>query len=372
VFVFFLLLASFVSVWFLAQNASAITNEVCSVSKIVSSPVNITSNIKTPPANESQFGWKAGSYTDVDLGKKERICFVDFSWREDSYPFLISASSIPDSNFTNFLFNKSTVLTAGIERYDFQDISARYLKIVFPTNMTKSSLTEIVVYSYHTVSSGSRLPELPSLPPYDNFENKSVTANKWKVIYTSEGFAGRMVGSDDDHFYRMYPQTSKGKCTTATLVTCTYATLVTSTHEFSNFVLVADVRTDDQLRRRSPPNTWEVAWIFFRYSDTFHYYWVALKPNGIELGKKDCDHCTNPVDGQINLLTAPLPTVKIGEWSQWRIEALNNHISVYIDGNKVLDFIDSNMSKEGSAGKIAMYTEDAKVSFDNFFIKEQN
>ena len=30
----------------------------------------------------------------------------------------------------------------------------------------------------------------------------------------------------------------------------------------------------------------EVAWVFFRYTDTFHYYWISVKPNGVELGKK--------------------------------------------------------------------------------------
>ena len=41
---------------------------------------------------------------------------------------------------------------------------------------------------------------------------------------------------------------------------------------------------------------------------------------------------------------------------------------ISIDGNKIIDFTDVNMSKELSNGQLAMYTEDAKVSFDNFYL----
>ena len=49
-----------------------------------------------------------------------------------------------------------------------------------------------------------------------------------------------------------------------------------------------------------------------------------------------------------------------------------NKISISVDGNKIIDFEDSSMSKQLSKGKIAMYTEDAKVGFDNFYISPVN
>ena len=50
------------------------------------------------------------------------------------------------------------------------------------------------------------------------------------------------------------------------------------------------------------------------------------------------------------------------------MEAVNNHIVISVDGNRVIDFRDDNMSKDLSKGQVAMYSEDAKVSFDNFYL----
>jgi hypothetical protein len=163
----------------------------------------------------------------------------------------------------------------------------------------------------------------------------------------------------------MYPMTS-------TSIDETHAALVTSEVDYSNFRLALDSRTDDQLRKNSSPKKWEVGWIFFRYTDTFHYYWFSLKPNGFELGKKDCNSCTDPVDGQIILRTGSLPTLKINAWSQWIIEMTENKIRIFVDGNKIIDYEDHSMSKQLGSGKIAMYTEDAKVSFDNFYLSPAN
>jgi hypothetical protein len=45
---------------------------------------------------------------------------------------------------------------------------------------------------------------------------------------------------------------------------------------------------------------------------------------------------------------------------------------ISVDDNKIIDFIDRNMSNPLSQGKIAMYTEDAKVSFDNLYLLNYN
>jgi hypothetical protein len=89
-------------------------------------------------------------------------------------------------------------------------------------------------------------------------------------------------------------------------------TKVKSTDTFCNFAMKFDMNTVKQLRQNSPPNTWETGWIFWRYTDTFHYYWLLIKPNGIELGKKDCDTCTNPVDGQKFLEIKSTPKMGLG------------------------------------------------------------
>jgi hypothetical protein len=347
-----------------------ITNESCLVernSSVVTSDTGRYTKRSTEvfDGNMSthwQYGSKS-SWLEIDLGKRERICFVDIGWYEggNSQGFTISASST-GSGFKDILSGNSTVTTQELARYDFQDIFARYLRItILPDAKTTPGITEIDIYTYNPTDSGSRFPLPPNLPFYDGFENESNMDKKWTIKYTGHGFAGPVTSQGNGTFYQMYPAPS-------TSITETHATLVRSKDKFSNFIMVADVRTDEQLRQDSKPNPWEVAWIFFRYTDTFHYYWFSLKPNGFELGKKDCNSCTDPIKGQNILFTGPLPTLKIDYWSQWTIDVKNNHIMISIDGNKIIDFTDVNMSKVLSNGQLAMYTEDAKVSFDNFYL----
>jgi len=354
------------------STVNGITNESCLIES--KSSVTTSDNTKDNGASKVLDGnmstrWTSASkdaWLEIDLGKNMRVCFVDISWfnGEKSIPFVISVSSVSGADSKVVFVGKTNATMSKLERYDFQDVSARYLKISFPSNKKSfPGITELNLYTYHVTDRGSRLPVLPNLPLYDNFENKSNTDNKWSVLYTGHGLAGIIAEKDDVNVYQMYPKKS-------TSAKETHATLVSSKDKFSNFRLVVDVRTDQQLRQNSEPNMWEAAWIFFRYTDTFHYYWFSLKPNGFELGKKDCNSCVDPTDGQIILYTAALPTLKIRQWSQWTIEAVDNNIIVSIDGNKIITFKDKNMSKELNNGEIAMYTEDAKVSFDNMYISQ--
>ena len=57
---------------------------------------------------------------------------------------------------------------------------------------------------------------------------------------------------------------------------------------FSNALTFSvSLNTVAQLRQGSPPNPWEVAWVFWHYTDNDHFYYFIPKPNGWELGKKD-------------------------------------------------------------------------------------
>ena len=112
----------------------------------------------------------------------------------------------------------------------------------------------------------------------------------------------------------------------------TQAALVKSTGSFCDYVLNLDVKTVKQLRENTPPNAWETAWILFRYTDTFHYYWFLVKPNGIELGKKDCDTCSDPVDGQQFLVTKETCKLNLNQWAHWKIDVVGNHIMISVNG----------------------------------------
>jgi len=66
----------------------------------------------------------------------------------------------------------------------------------------------------------------------------------------------------------------------------THAALVRTAQSFGNLDVTVRLRTVDQLRNGTP-NPWEVGWVLWHYGDNTHFYYVALKPNGWELGKED-------------------------------------------------------------------------------------
>jgi hypothetical protein len=245
------------------------------------------------------------------------------------------------------------------------------LSIIYASNLSAptNAVTNDIIYLNPISDSNGKVQALTNTNLYDSFENDTYTLSdgqispggKWKAIYNGYGSSGVKNDSSGGYVFFMYPKTS-------TVRSETHASLVISTQIFSDFNLTLDVKTEKQLRQNSLPNAWETAWVFFRYSDTFHYYWFQVKPNGIELGKKDCDTCTDPIDGQISLKTASTPNLRIGEWSKWKINAKENQIEIWVDGIKIIDFIDHNISEKLSSGAIALYNEDAAVSFDNIYI----
>jgi hypothetical protein len=213
---------------------------------------------------------------------------------------------------------------------------------------------------------------VPMTNLYDDFDGTATYTladgqtspnGKWHDIYNGHGAAGTRydwTGSGNKVFF-MYPLRPTSPSQTS-------ASLVVSTQSWSNFDMNINTKTVKQLRLNSPPNPWETAWIFFRYTDTFHYYAFLVKPNGIEFDKKDCNTCTDPVQGQQFLVTASSPTLNIGTWSNWKISAIGNHIIITIDGIKVIDYIDQTMSPQLARGSIGMYNEDAYAQFDNVYV----
>jgi hypothetical protein len=247
---------------------------------------------------------------------------------------------------------------------------------VVATN-SDSRLELFVIESDHALYHNFQLSAVTPPPQpgnlYDNFEGGKYTLSdgqtspngKWLDNFNGLGSAG--VQDDGTGTNNVFFETPGVSTSTSQ----THSTLVTSTQKWGNFELDIDVKTVQQLRQNSPPNPWETAWVFFRYTDTFHYYAFLVKPSGIEFDKKDCATCTDPVQGQQFLVTASSPTLKIGGWSHWKITAIGNHITISVDGNKVIDYVDQTMSQQLSSGAIAMYTEDANVNFDNVFVTPQ-
>ena len=203
---------------------------------------------------------------------------------------------------------------------------------------------------------------------YDDFETSTYKLKdgqtspngKWKDEYNGFGAAGVMADGNNNSFF-MYPKKSVVKSET-------HSNLIRTVKKYKSFDVNIDTVTEKQLRRNDSPSAWEVAWIMFRYVDKFHHYYFVLKTNGYELGKVDNDRSINK---QIFLVTEESNSTRlyIGNWQHVRINMIDNHIRVWVNGSKIIDIIDTNMRDALKKGYIGLYDEDALVKFDNISIK---
>jgi hypothetical protein len=140
----------------------------------------------------------------------------------------------------------------------------------------------------------------------------------------------------------------------------TFSSLVVSRQAWADMAVSVDTTTVAQLRRPEP-NTWEVPWVLFRYSDLAHYYWLILKPNGWELGKKD----GGALDGtapQKFLATGSTPTFPIGRRYRVHLTISGGTIAATVNGTPLFRYTDPHPLPAGALG---LYEEDSTVAFDN-------
>jgi hypothetical protein len=216
-----------------------------------------------------------------------------------------------------------------------------------------------------------------ALSLYDDFEGPSylITDNqtspngKWFNKYSGFGTSGTvtiesssLTSSDNNNtvFYEK-PKTSTGPNET-------HAALTLTTQVYEDLEIYIKVKTKQQLRQNFTPNPWEVAWLMWRYQDDWHHYYFILKPNGVELGKKQNE---NQAEAQIFLYTTNEPRLKINEWNTWYLKMLGNHIEIWLkmaddSWQRVVNYYDDDPII--GEGKIGLYTEDANVQFDDVYI----
>jgi hypothetical protein len=145
-------------------------------------------------------------------------------------------------------------------------------------------------------------------------------------------------------------------------ITETKSAMILSSHEYKNFKLSVDVRTDRQTRQSDPPNAWEVGWLVWSYNDPTHFNYFLLKSNGSEMGKYDGG--VNPTHQKI-LFTDTSVKTSIGKWTNWEVIVQDSQTTILVDDTIVFDFDDFSSF---DSGRIGFYLEDASVSFDNFTI----
>ncbi|ACL57518.1 M10 family metallopeptidase C-terminal domain-containing protein [Methylobacterium nodulans] len=138
----------------------------------------------------------------------------------------------------------------------------------------------------------------------------------------------------------------------------THSALVVSDQSISDVQFSADFITLAQLRTGSPPNPWETAWAVFDYTDPDHFYYVAFKTNGWEIGKRDPSY----PGGQRFLATGDYAS-PVGTQHHFDISQSGATFTVTLDGQSLATITD--LETPYTSGKIGFYTEDAKVAFDN-------
>ncbi|HEY9387552.1 MAG TPA: discoidin domain-containing protein [Nitrososphaeraceae archaeon] len=112
------------------------------------------------------------SFIQYDLGQSRLVCHVDIAWyrgNERTMTFTISASN-DGTTFTNVLGNQQPNTftsrgTTSLERYDFTDVNARFVRITVLTNTQSNyaSITEVDIYA-----ADSSPPPPPPPPPPDS------------------------------------------------------------------------------------------------------------------------------------------------------------------------------------------------------------
>jgi hypothetical protein len=217
-----------------------------------------------------------------------------------------------------------------------------------PTSTTLTKVTTTIAAAPTTVS-----PTAPSFT--DNFNAIPLgatmtpgTATKgWMPQWNGYGSITRV--SDVTASLDLLPAA-------ATAPSQTHSSLVTSVATFGSTDLTMNLRTVSQLRQGSPTNPWEVGWAIWHFTDNSHFYYLALKPNGWELGKED------PVyPGSQRFLATGSTGFAVGTFHSVHINQVGNSISVAADGISLATFVDA--ERPYLNGSIGLYCEDSQVDF---------
>ncbi|MCF3133691.1 calcium-binding protein [Streptomyces olivochromogenes] len=170
------------------------------------------------------------------------------------------------------------------------------------------------------------------------------THGRWLSVFNGHG---TNVGDDDS--LSLSPRAAEDPGTT-------HAGLVVSIASYTDVRYEARMRTVRQLRDPDP-NPWEVPWLVWAYTDPEHFYYITLKPNGWELGKRDPAY-----PGGQRFLATGRTKYPVGDWYTVRVEQQGAMLAVSVDGKPLVTFRDT--ERPYNRGRVGAYTEDATVKFE--------
>lgn len=223
-----------------------------------------------------------------------------------------------------------------------------------------STYTLVCTGSGGSATASATVTLSPSTSPFnDNFSTDTqnscfgdgVVFGNWISVYAGYG-CNKVISSGGATWLSEFPAVS-------TTSTETHAALVTGPPFTGSFTYNVTEKTISQNRVGSTPNTWEVGWVLWDYTDDSHFYSLVLKPNGWELGKEDPAYAGN----QRFLTTGSSPTFPIGSTNQVVIKQNNNTFTVMVNGSQLTSFTDT--QSPYTSGKIGLYDEDSNALFTN-------
>jgi hypothetical protein len=176
---------------------------------------------------------------------------------------------------------------------------------------------------------------------------------KWRSVFNGYGSVG--IAKWGTKILKLRPAVSS-------VPSETHAALATTTKSFGDLDMTMRMKTVKQLRSDNP-NPWEVAWALWHYKDNTHFYYLALKPNGWELGKADPAY----PGAQRFLATGSNPSFPIGKWHDVRVRQVGRTITVWANGSLLTEFTDR--ERPYRDGTVAAYNEDAKTLFDDVKVR---
>ena len=165
----------------------------------------------------------------------------------------------------------------------------------------------------------------------------------WRSVFTGYG----TTGSTKDGTLIVSPEPATG--------TDTHAALIASVASYRDVDVRTRLRTTAQLRKPTP-NPWEVAWVLWHYTDSTHFYYVALKPNGWEIGKEDPGY-----PGAQRFLASGPGGYGVGQWHTVRVRMIGATLTVWADGLLLGSLTDNQGAYP--EGRIGLYAEDATGEF---------
>ncbi|MFC5723080.1 family 16 glycoside hydrolase [Streptomyces gamaensis] len=172
----------------------------------------------------------------------------------------------------------------------------------------------------------------------------------WRSVFDGQG---ENIGRHDGLFLSPRPARSPE---------VTHAGLIVSTQAYGAVDYRARMRAVAQLRTPRP-NPWEVPWLLWAYADPEHFYYISLKPNGWELGKRDPAY----PGGQRFLATGP-GEFPVGSWSDVRVAQRGARMEVSVNGVGLVAYEDR--ERPYTSGSVGVYTEDASVEFRDLWARQ--